>query len=180
MVFAMPNALFPAMALHFSDVKALGLLYAAPAVGSLVISIWSGWTAAIKHEGQAIAISAASWGAAIMGFGLSHSLPLALLFLAIAGAADATSGIFRMSLWNNTIPPDFRGRLAGIEMLSYLSGPKLGDMRAGLMAKVVGIESAIVSGGFLCMLGVGFCCYHLRELWHYRVVDAKKELLNSP
>jgi MFS family permease len=180
MVFAMPSALFPAIALRFSDVKTLGLLYAAPAVGSLLISIWSGWTAVIKREGQAIVISATFWGIAIMGFGLSHSLPLALLFLAVAGAADTVSGIFRMSLWNNTVPPDFRGRLAGIEMLSYLSGPKLGDMRAGWMAKVVGIESAIVHGGLLCVLGVGFCCYRLREFWHYRVGPAKTEVLNLP
>ena len=168
MVFAMPTALFPAIALSIGGVKTLGLLYAAPAVGSLLLSLWSGWTATIQHEGRAIAISAACWGAAMIGFGLSHSLVLALFFLALAGAFDACSGIFRASLWNNAIPHDFRGRLAGIEMLSYLSGPKLGDTRAGLMAATCGIGPAIISGGLLCMVGVWFCCYRMKEFWQYK------------
>ena len=107
----------------------------------------------------------------MMGFGWSHSLIWAFVFLACAGAADAASGIIRGSLWNNIIPPEFRGRLAGIEMLSYLSGPKAGDMRAGLMAKYTGIGPAIISGGLLCVLGVGACCYRLREFWDYRSGD---------
>ena len=167
MVFAMPNALFPAIALSMGGVKTVGLLYAAPAVGSLVLSIWSGWTENIKHEGQAIAVSAVCWGAAIMGFGLSHSLIWSLFFLALAGAFDACSGIFRSSLWNRTIPQDFRGRLAGIEMLSYLSGPKLGDARAGIIASGFGIGPAIISGGVFCIIGVGLCCYRMRDFWNY-------------
>ena len=168
MVFAMPNALFPAIAPQLGGVKTLGLLYAAPAVGSLIISIWSGWTADIKHEGRAIALSAITWGIAMVAFGWSQSLIWALFFLACAGAADAASGIFRVSLWNHIIPEEFRGRLAGIEMLSYLSGPKAGDMRAGLMAKYTGIGPAIISGGVLCVLGVSACCFHLREFWAYK------------
>lgn len=169
MVFAMPNALFPAIALSIGGVKTLGLLYAAPAVGSLLLSVWSGWTASIKYEGRAIAISAACWGVAMVGFGLSHSLVWSLFFLALAGAFDACSGIFRASLWNNAIPHDFRGRLAGIEMLSYLSGPKLGDTRAGLMAATCGIAPAIISGGLLCVVGVWFCCYRIPAFWRYKV-----------
>lgn len=168
MVFAVPNALFPAIALSIGGVQTLGLLFAAPAVGALLISVWSGWTGLIKREGQAIAISALCWGAAMIGLGLSHSLAWALFFLALSGAFDACSGIFRVSLWNNTIPHDFRGRLAGIEMLSYLSGPKLGDTRAGIMAATLGIAPAIVIGGVFCMLGVGYCCYRMPEFWRYR------------
>lgn len=168
MVFAVPNALFPAIALSIGGVQTLGLLFAAPAVGALLISVWSGWTGSIKREGQAIAISALCWGAAMIGLGLSHSLAWALFFLALSGAFDACSGIFRVSLWNNTIPHDFRGRLAGIEMLSYLSGPKLGDTRAGIMAATLGIAPAIVIGGVFCMLGVGYCCYRMPEFWRYR------------
>ena len=168
MVFAVPNALFPAIALSIGGVKTLGLMFAAPAVGALLISIWSGWTASIKQEGKAIAISALCWGATMIGFGFSHSLAWALFFLALSGAFDACSGIFRVSLWNNNIPQDFRGRLAGIEMLSYLSGPKLGDTRAGIMAATLGIAPAIVIGGVLCMFGVGYCCYRMPEFWRYR------------
>ncbi|KTD75135.1 MFS transporter [Legionella waltersii] len=167
MVFAMPNALLPAIAQQFGGVKTLGLLYAAPAVGSLIISFVSGWTAHIKHEGRAIALSAALWGVAIIGFGLSSSLWLALFFLALSGAFDAVSGIFRSSLWNNTIPTEFRGRLAGIEMISYLSGPRLGDTRAGLVSSCLGIGTALISGGVLCIVGVSLCCFAMPKFWNY-------------
>ena len=167
MIFAMPNALFPAMAQSFGGVKTLGLLYAAPAVGSLLISFFSGWTANIKKDGQAIAIAAALWGAAMIGFGLSSSLWIALFFLALAGAFDSISGIFRSSLWNHIIPHDFRGRLAGIEMISYLSGPRLGDTRAGVMASCFGISTAIVTGGVFCIIGVALCCWYMPKFWKY-------------
>ncbi|KGP62675.1 MFS transporter [Legionella norrlandica] len=168
MVFAMPNALLPAIAQQFGGAKTLGLLYAAPAVGSLIISFVSGWTAKITHDGKAIAISAALWGVAIIGFGLTiGSLWWSLLFLTLAGAFDAISGIFRVSLWNHTIPQELRGRLAGIEMISYLSGPRLGDTRAGLVAAGLGIPMALISGGILCIIGVGACCYLMPKFWHY-------------
>jgi MFS family permease len=153
MVFAMPNALLPAIASQLDGAQTLGLLYAAPAVGSLIISFVSGWTAKITHEGRAIAISAAFWGLTIIGFGLAQSFWLSFVFLALSGAFDAISGIFRSTLWNSTIPQELRGRLAGIEMISYLSGPKLGDTRAGFVAAAMGIPFALISGGFLCIFG---------------------------
>lgn len=168
MVFAMPNALLPAIAQSYGGAKTLGLLYAAPAIGSLIISFISGWTARVTHDGRAIAIAAAFWGVAIIGFGLSGSLWMAIVFLALSGAFDAISGIFRSNLWNNTIPPELRGRLAGIEMLSYLSGPRLGDTRAGLVAAWCGISTALISGGILCIVGVGLSCYALPKFWHYK------------
>lgn len=171
MIFAMPNALFPAMAQSFGGVKTLGLLYAAPAVGSLLISFFSGWTGNVKKDGQAIAIAAALWGAAMIGFGLSSSLWLALFFLVLAGAFDSISGIFRSSLWNHTIPHDFRGRLAGIEMISYLSGPRLGDTRAGVVASCFGVSTAIVTGGVFCMIGVAICCFYMPKFWNYYAAD---------
>ncbi|KTD51022.1 MFS transporter [Legionella quateirensis] len=168
MVFAMPNALLPAIAQSYGGARTLGLLYAAPAIGSLIISFVSGWTSRITHDGKAIAISAAFWGLAIIGFGVSSSLWMAVLFLALSGAFDAISGIFRSTLWNNTIPPELRGRLAGIEMISYLSGPRLGDTRAGLVAAGFGISTALISGGILCIIGVGLSCYALPKFWHYK------------
>jgi MFS family permease len=167
MVFAMPNALFPAIAQAYGGAKTLGLLYAAPAVGALVISFVSGWTSKIRHDGRAIAVSAALWGATIIGFGLSQNLWLALFFLALSGVFDCISGIFRTTLWNSTIPQEFRGRLAGLELISYLSGPRLGDTRAGLAAAGLGISTALISGGILCILGVGISCYALPKFWHY-------------
>lgn len=167
MVFAIPNALFPAIAQNFGGAKTLGLLYAAPAVGMLLLSIWSGWTKHIKHDGQAIAISAILWGMATIGFGLSSSLPLSLFLLALSGAFDTSSGIFRVNLWNSTIPHHFRGRLAGIEMLSYVCGPKLGDTRAGIMAAALGNTTTLISGGILCIASVIICCNRMKIFWNY-------------
>lgn len=168
MVFAMPNALFPAMAQSHGGAKTLGLFYAAPALGALIISFVSGWTSKITHDGKAIAVAAVFWGLSIIGFGLSSALWLSLFFLILSGTCDAISGIFRTSLWNNTIPTELRGRLAGIEMISYLSGPKLGDTRAGLVAASLGISTALVSGGILCIIGVSICCFALPKFWYYQ------------
>lgn len=171
MIFGMPNALFPAMAQSLGGVKVLGMLYAAPAVGSLVISFISGWTKKIKRHGAAIAIAAVLWGIAIIGFGLANNLWLALLFLSLAGAFDTISGIFRSIIWNQTIPTNYRGRLAGIEMISYLSGPRLGDAEAGIVASMLGVTFSIVSGGALCVFGVVLCCYYLPKFWHYQSIE---------
>ena len=168
MIFGMPMALFPAIAQAHGGAKTLGLLYSAPAFGALVISLFSGWTKQVKHHGIAIAIAASLWGVAIIFFGLASNLWVALFFLSLAGAFDAISGIFRSTLWNETIPNEYRGRLAGIEMISYLSGPKLGDTEAGLVAAAFGISFSIVSGGVLCIVGVGACCYFLPKFISYK------------
>lgn len=168
MVFGMPTALFPAIAQSFGGATVLGMLYSAPAVGALIISIFSGWTKRVKRYGFAIAIAAALWGVAIIFFGLSSNFMLAIFFLVLAGAFDAVSGIFRSTMWNQTIPNELRGRMAGIEMISYLSGPKLGDTEAGLVAAAFGITVSIVSGGVLCVAGVVMCCYFLPKFWHYQ------------
>lgn len=167
MVFGMPTALFPAIATSFGGAKVLGILYSMPAVGALVISFFSGWVKHVKYHGRAVAIAAMLWGVAIVFFGLATHFVLALFFLALAGAFDAISGIFRSIMWNETIPTEFRGRLAGIEMISYLSGPKLGDTEAGLVAAGFGISVSIVSGGILCVAGVAICCYLLPKFWFY-------------
>ena len=170
MIFGMPMALLPAIAQTFGGVETLGMLYSAPAVGALLISFFSGWTAHIKRHGAAIAIAAIFWGAAIIGFGIASNFWLALFFLALAGAFDALSGIFRQTMWNELIPNELRGRLSGIAMISYLSGPKLGDTEAGLVAAAFGITASVISGGVLCDIGVGICCYFLPKFWRYRSV----------
>ena len=167
MIFGMPMALFPAIALSFGGAKVLGMLYSAPAVGALLISIFSGWTRNIKRHGVAIAVAAILWGVSIIFFGLASNFYISLIFLALAGAFDAISGIFRATMWNETIPNELRGRMAGIEMISYLSGPRLGDTEAGLVAAAFGITTSIVSGGVLCVVGVAVCCYCLPKFWLY-------------
>lgn len=168
MIFGMPNALFPAIAQSYGGVKTLGMLYSAPALGALIMSSCSGWVKHVKHHGIAIALAATAWGIAIIFFGLAHNLYVALFFLMLAGAADDISAIFRQTMWNETIPFELRGRLAGIEMISYLSGPRLGDTEASLVAAAFGITASIISGGALCVIGVAICCYTLPKFWKYK------------
>ncbi|BCB90875.1 MFS transporter [Phytohabitans suffuscus] len=153
MFFGMPQALYPFMAAKLGGPAVLGLLYAAPAVGSLLATLTSGWAGRVHRHGLMVVIAAGLWGVGIIGFGLAGSLWLALLCLAFAGAADMVSGIFRMTIWNQTIPDHLRGRLAGIEMISYATGPLLGQLRSGFAARYMGIGGSIVSGGVLCVAG---------------------------
>jgi len=157
MVFGMPLALFPAISQALGGPKALGVLYAAPAGGALIASLTSRWTPRVSRHGLAVMLAATAWGLAIIGFGFCDRLVLAVAFLALAGGADAVSGMFRMTLWNQTIPDALRGRLAGIEMLSYMSGPLLGHVEAGMVAAAFGVRASVVSGGVLCVLGVLLC-----------------------
>lgn len=154
MVFGMPLALFPAIADRLGGPAVLGLLYGAPACGALVASLTSGWTSRVHRHGLSVILAATAWGLAIIVFGLSGSLWPALAWLAVAGAADAISGIFRMTIWNQTIPDALRGRLVSIEMVSYSSGPLLGHVEAGAAAAAFGLTASVVSGGVLCVVAV--------------------------
>jgi MFS family permease len=157
MVFGMPLALFPALAVSLGGAKALGLLYAAPALGAFAASLTSRWTPRVHRHGLAVMLAATAWGLAIVGFGFCDRLIPAVVLLALAGGFDAVSGMFRMTLWNQTIPDALRGRLAGIEMVSYMSGPLLGHFEAGLVAAAFSVRISVVSGGALCILGVLLC-----------------------
>jgi MFS family permease len=167
MFFGMPIALFPAVADRLGGAAVLGVLTAAPAVGSFIISLGSGWTRHVHRHGRAIVIAAAIWGVAVIGFGLAPSLALAVVFLAIAGAGDTVSGVFRSTIWNQTIPDHLRGRLAGIELISYTSGPTLGNFEAGAVAAAFGLRFSIVSGGVLCVASTLACAVFLRGFWAY-------------
>jgi MFS family permease len=153
MTTAMPMALFPFFASVLHAPHAVGLLYAADSVGGLLAGLVSGWVRRVHRHGRAIIIAACCWGAAMGLAGLMPNLGLALVLLACAGAADMVSGTFRGVVWDQTIPDELRGRLAGIELLSYSIGPTLGNARAGFMA-VRGVRFAISAGGLLCVLGV--------------------------
>jgi MFS family permease len=157
MIFGMPLALFPALSQRLGGPRVLGMLYAAPAVGALVASLTARWTPRVSRHGLAVMLAATGWGVAIVAFGSCDTLWPALVFLALAGGADAISGIFRMTMWNQTIPDALRGRLAGIEMVSYLSGPLLGHVEAGAVAAAWGVRASVVSGGVLCVVGVLLC-----------------------
>jgi MFS family permease len=154
MFFAMPTALIPFWADQLGSPWALGLLYAAGTVGSIVVTLTSGWTKNVRFYGRAIMWAAAGWGAAIALAGATQYLVLVLLFLALAGASDMVSALFRSAMWNQTIPDNLRGRLAGIELLSYSLGPLAGQMRAASMAAAFTLTFSVTAGGIICMICV--------------------------
>ena len=153
MMTAMPTALFPFFAVVLHQPHAVGLLYAADSLGGLLAGAFSGWVVRVHRHGLAIILAAIGWGLSMLLAGLMPNLVLALVFLAGAGAADMVSGVFRATIWDQTIPDELRGRLAGIELLSYSIGPTLGNARAGLMA-VRSVRFSISAGGALCVGGV--------------------------
>jgi MFS family permease len=154
MILAMPNALFPFLADEIGAPWALGLMYAATSVGALAVTLTSGWTSKVHRHGLMVALAAGAWGLAMAGAGWSTPVWLVLFFLAVAGAADCVSGLFRSTMWNQTIPDHLRGRLAGIELLSYTLGPQLSQIRAGGLASLVGVRPAIWTGGLACVVAV--------------------------
>lgn len=155
MLLAIPESLYPFLAVELHHPRALGLLYSCGGVGAVLATATSGWVGRVRRLGLAVAVCAASWGTAIGLAGLAPGIVLVVLALVVAGGADMLSGVFRSTLWNRTVPDELRGRLAGIELLSYSSGPSLGGARAGLTASVIGVRAAIATGGLACVLGVG-------------------------
>lgn len=168
MLFAFPVALFPAMSEQWGGAKSVGILYAAMAIGGAIISLFSGWTNKVKFHGKAVIIAASVWAIFIFGLGFAHSFYFAVFFLMMAGAADMISGIFRQIIWNKTIPNSMRGRLSGIEMISYMSGPLLGNARAGWVAASTSVTTSLWSGGLLCFICVTLTAYFLPKFWKYK------------
>ena len=167
MFFAMPTALYPFWADQLGAPWALGFLYAAVTVGSVVVTLTSGWIKTYRFHGRAIIWAAIGWGAAIALAGISNSLILVLLFLAIAGGADMISALFRGTIWNQTIPDNLRGRLAGIELLSYSIGPLAGQLRAASMAAATSLTFSVTAGGLICVFMVALLASFLPKLRKY-------------
>ena len=170
MFFAMPTALIPFWADQLGTPWALGLLYASVTAGSVVVTLTSGWTKNYSHHGRAIMWAAMGWGTAIALSGIWNSLILVLLFLTLAGAFDMVSAIFRSTMWNQTIPDNLRGRLAGIELLSYSIGPLAGQMRAASMAAATSLTFSVTFGGIACVIAVGLLAIFMPKFRRY---DAK-------
>jgi MFS family permease len=169
MTLAMPMALYPFWADQLNAQWALGMFYSAITVGAVLITVTSGWTTRYRFHGRAVILAAIGWGLAIAVAGLSTSLVLVLLFLTIAGAFDMISALFRANMWNQTIPDHFRGRLAGIELLSYSVGPLAGQLRAATIASATSLSFSVTSGGVLCAIVVAFLAFFLPKMWKYDV-----------
>ncbi len=179
MFFAMPTALIPFWADQLGAPWALGLLYAAGTIGSIAITLTSGWTKNVHFYGRAIMWAAIGWGVAIALSGATNYLWLVLLFLTLAGASDMISALFRSAMWNQTIPDNLRGRLAGIELLSYSLGPLAGQMRAASMAAVTTLSISVTSGGIICVIVVVLLASFLPDFRKFDIRTNKFALENQ-
>ena len=155
MVFGMPTALFPAIGTEVlgGDAFTVGLLYAAPGVGALAGALTSGWVGKVRRQGRAIVIAVIGWGLAVAVFGMTNSIAVALTMLALAGAGDVVSAIFRGTIIQLSAPDELRGRLSSMHMAVVAGGPRLGDLEAGVVAAVTSVRFSVVSGGLACVLG---------------------------
>jgi MFS family permease len=174
MVFGMPRALFPALGtgLYGGGAGTVGLLYAAPAGGALIGALMTGWVGSVRRQGRAVVVAVIVWGAAIAVFGLVPILWVGLLLLAVAGAADVISAVFRNAILQTTVPERLQGRLSGVFTAVVTGGPRLGDAEAGAVAAVAGVQASVVSGGLACVAGVGAIVWKIPELWSYDVRTA--------
>jgi MFS family permease len=180
MFFGAPQAVFPQLAARLGGPPALGLLYAAPGLGAVIVSVTSRWTRRVHRHGRAIALAVVGWGIAIAAFGFAPDLPLAAAALAAAGGADMVSGLFRMTMWNQSIPARVRGRLAGLEMISYSTGEPLGNLETGALATLTGsVRLAVVSGGLLSLAGAVIVSLALPALWRYDSQDPAAAMARS-
>jgi MFS family permease len=155
MVFGLPRALFPAMGTEVfnGDAATVGLLFAAPGIGALVAALTSGWVRSVRRTGRVVIAAVMVWGATIAMFGLTSSLPIALVLLALAGGSDVISAVFRNAILQVTVPDSLRGRITSVYSAVVAGGPRLGDLEAGTVASVVSVQFSVVSGGIACMLG---------------------------
>ena len=178
MIFGLPDALFPAMAEKvFGHTYWLGYLQAAPAIGAVLGGLFSGWTAQVKRQGRAVIWAIVVWGIGIASFGATRSIVVALLGLALAGAADAISAVFRSTIVQVEVPEEFRGRLTAVFISVVRGGPRLGEFESGVAARVGGLQFAAVSGGLACIAWIAVVAWRYPELRAYerpnRRSDAK-------
>jgi MFS family permease len=179
MIFGMPRAVFPELAKETFGMGAegVGLLFAAPSLGALVAALTTGWVSSVRRQGVAVLWAVAAWGAAITLAGLSvFSLVLTLVFLAIAGAADVVSAVFRATMLQETTPDALRGRISAVSIMVVTGGPRVGDFEAGLVGGIAGAPASIVIGGVACLLGTGAMAAWSPSLARYRTSEEREEV----
>jgi MFS transporter, ENTS family, enterobactin (siderophore) exporter len=181
-VFGMPQSLLPALAArHFGGgAMTFGLLCTAPAVGAVIAAGASGWTSRVVRPGPVIIAACAVWGAAIVGFGLSGSVPLAMTFLAIAGMGDVISEVLRSALLQIYTPDAVRGRVTSVWLAQTNAAPGLGNAEAGAVAGLIGLVGSVVSGGLACVAGAGLIALFFPELRRATLVPQAPEEVPAP
>ncbi|MDF2708270.1 MAG: transporter [Nonomuraea muscovyensis] len=170
MVFALPRALFPELtAERFGgSTIALGWLNSGMAIGSVAGALFSGWVGRIRRQGIALVVVIAVWGLAVAAAGLVHELWLVVAFMAVGGAADVVSSVWRQSILQLHAPDEMRGRMQGVFMVVVAGGPRLGDLRAGAMAATFGMTAAWVGGGLACAAAVAAVGLSVARFRNYR------------
>jgi MFS family permease len=174
MVLAMPRALFPAAA----DARfhgQVGPLYAAIAIGAVIAGLSSGWIGRIRRQGVALVVAIVCWGGAVALSGLAHVLWLAVGLLAVAGAADLVSAVYRQTILQTYAPDEMRGRMQGVFIAVVAGGPRLGDLRAGATAAATSTTFSWVGGGIACMAVVAVAGLMVRPFWRYDARVARTE-----
>jgi MFS family permease len=182
MVFGMPRALFPQMAVQVFHAGGTiyGALSAAPGIGALVGAVTSGWVGRVRRQGRAVLYAVAAWGLAIAVFGATKWLPLALVMLAIAGAADVVSAVFRNTILQLSVPDRLRGRLSAVHIAVVTGGPRLGDAESGVVASITNTQVSAISGGLACVVGVAIIAKLMPELGRWTADKAVPETEPGP
>jgi MFS family permease len=168
MIFCNPMALFPALAMAFDRSESVGLLYALPSTGALLMSGLSRWTLHVKRCGAFVVIAAICWALSMFMVGIAPKFELILLGLLCAGYFDCMSGVFRTTIWNESIPESVRGRMAGFEMLSYMSGPLLGNALLGMFADLYGIQVTLAAGALVAVVSLLLFNCLRPQLWQFK------------
>jgi MFS family permease len=172
MIFGIPVALYPAFARDVLGVSPalLGFLYSAEALGSLLVALLSGRAKHVRRQGLVTIVACMCWGAGVIGFGLSPTFWVAILFIVLASASDMVSGLYRDAIVKTVTPDQMRGRIEGIGLAVWGTGPSLGNAEAGFVASLTTIRTSIVSGGIACIVGAGVLALALPA---YRRYDAR-------
>lgn len=150
MVLAMPKALFPAAAEEMGGEAAVGWMFAGFGIGAVAVGLFSGWIGRVHRQGVALVIAIVVWGLAVAAAGLSDTLWVVVALLAVAGAADLVSAVYRQTILQTYAPDEMRGRLQGVFIVVVAGGPRLGDVRAGTTAAFTGTTGSWVGGGIAC------------------------------
>ncbi len=176
MVFAMPRSLYPQVAADRWHGQ-VGPLYAAIAIGSVLAGLSGGWIGRVRRQGVSLTGAVVVWGLCVAVSGLAHQLWLAVLLLAVAGAADLISAVYRQTILQTYAPDQMRGRMQGIFVVVVAGGPRLGDLRAGATASLTSVTLSWVGGGLLCAGGVLVAARFVPAFWRYDARQPQAESL---
>ncbi|WP_233358930.1 MFS transporter [Thermomonospora amylolytica] len=169
---AMPRALFPEVAeTRFGGGEAVGWLFAAISIGSVLGGLMSGWIQRVHRQGVALVLAIVVWGLAVAAAGLAGNLWLAVALLAVGGAADLVSAVFRQTMLQTYAPDEMRGRMQGVFVVVVAGGPRLGDLRAGATAAIAGVTASWVGGGLACAVLVVVASLCVPALLRYDTRD---------